>query len=47
MHKGVYTEETQNLIQVLVKTGCSRGSVTHVIFAVPKATGISAIEKIS
>ena len=47
MHKGVYTEETRNLIRVLVKAGCSRDSVTHVISAVLKAAGVSVIGKIS
>jgi chromosome segregation ATPase len=47
LHKGIYTEETRNLIRLLVKAGCSRGYVGQVIHAVLKTAGISVHGKIS
>ena len=47
LHKGVYTEETRNLIWLLVKAGCSKDYTGQVIFAVLKSAGITAIGSIS
>jgi hypothetical protein len=47
LHKGVYTEETRNLIYLLVKAGCPRGYVGKVISAVLKSAGITTIGNIS
>ena len=47
LYKGVYTEETQKLIHLLVKAGCSREYVTVIISAVLRAAGITTIGKIS
>jgi len=47
LHKGVYTEETRNLIRLLVKAGCSRNYVGKVISAVLKSAGITTIGNIS
>jgi hypothetical protein len=41
IHKGVYTEDTRNLIRLLVKAGCSREHVSKVIHAIFKVAGIS------
>jgi len=46
-HKGVYTEETRNLIRLLVKAGCSREYVSKVVHAVFKTAGISVTGNIS
>jgi glutamate-1-semialdehyde aminotransferase len=47
LHKGVYTETTQNLVRFLVKAGCSRHCVNDVIHAVLKSAGITTIGTIS
>ena len=47
MHKGVYTEDTCNLVRLLVKAGCSRQYVNQVIVAVLKSTGIEAVGTVS
>src|SRR3984893_988226 len=47
LFEGTYTEETRNLVCFLVKAGCSRDHVSHVIHAVLKAVGISAKGNIS
>ena len=47
LHKGVYTEKTQNLVRFLVKAGCSRHSVSDVIHAVLQSAGITTIGTIS
>lgn len=47
LHKGVYTEDTLNLIHLLVKAGCSKEYVSDVIFAVLKSAGITTIRTIS
>jgi hypothetical protein len=47
LHKGTYTEETRNLIQLLVKAGCSQAYVSEVIHAVFKTAGISVIGNVS
>ena len=41
LHKGTYTEDTRNLVHLLVGAGCSRENVNTVIHAVFKAAGIS------
>jgi hypothetical protein len=43
MKKGVYTEDTRNLIRLLTKAGCSAGYIGEVIIAVLKTAGITAI----
>lgn len=43
MNKGVYTEDTRNLIRLLVKAGCSRDYIGEVLKAVLKTAGITAI----
>ena len=47
MHKGVFTEETRNVVRLLVKAGCSRNYINEVISAVLKSTGITTIGTIS
>lgn len=47
LHKGAYTEETRNLIRLLVHAGCSREYIGHVIYAVFKTAGISVKGNIS
>jgi len=47
MHKGVYTEDTCNLVRLLVKAGCSRQYVNQVIVAVLKSAGIEAVGTVS
>jgi hypothetical protein len=47
LHKGVYTSHTRNLVQLLVKAGCSREYVSEVIHAVFKTAGISVVGEIS
>ncbi|KAF9476975.1 hypothetical protein BDN70DRAFT_811358 [Pholiota conissans] len=46
-NKGVFTEETRNIVRLLVKAGCSRNYVNEVICAILKSTGITAIGSIS
>jgi hypothetical protein len=43
MKKGVYTEDTRNLIRLLTKAGCSAGYIGEVIIGVLKTAGITAI----
>jgi hypothetical protein len=47
LHKGIYTEETRNLICLLVKLGVQGGYVGKVISAVLKSAGITTIGNIS
>ncbi|KAF8233228.1 hypothetical protein L208DRAFT_1267978, partial [Tricholoma matsutake] len=47
LHKGIYTQETQNLIHLLVKAGCSKEYVSTVIMAILKSAGITTKESIS
>jgi hypothetical protein len=47
LHKGIYTEDTRNLIRLLVKAGCSRKYVGRVIHAILKSAGISTCGSIS
>ncbi|KAF8228624.1 hypothetical protein L208DRAFT_1290548, partial [Tricholoma matsutake] len=41
LHKGIYTQETQNLIHLLVKAGCSKEYVSTVIMVILKSAGIT------
>ena len=45
--KGVFTEETHNLVHLLVKAGCSSMYINEVIYGVIKAAGFQAVGKIS
>ena len=47
MSKGVFTEETRNIVCLLVRAGCSRNYVNQVIHEVLKSAGIQTIGKIS
>jgi hypothetical protein len=47
LHKGVYTEDTRNLIRLLVQAGCSRSYVGEVIHAILRTAGISTHGDIS
>jgi hypothetical protein len=47
MHKGVFTEETRNVVRLLVKAGCSRNYISEVISAVLKSAGITTVSTIS
>jgi hypothetical protein len=45
--KGVYTEETRNLVWLLVQAGCSHEYVGHVIHAILKTAGIFVVGQVS
>ncbi|KAF8813366.1 hypothetical protein BYT27DRAFT_7250897, partial [Phlegmacium glaucopus] len=47
MDKGVFTEETRNVVRLLVKAGCSRKYINQVIFAVLHSAGIETVGTIS
>ena len=47
LKKGVYTEDTRNLIRFLVNAGCSKDYVGQVIAAVLKSAGITAVGALS
>ena len=47
MNKGVFTEETRNVVQLLVKAGCSRKYVNEVISSVLQSAGITPVGTIS
>ncbi|KAF8804582.1 hypothetical protein BYT27DRAFT_7213745 [Phlegmacium glaucopus] len=47
MDKGVFTEETRNVVHLLVKAGCSHKYINQVIFAVLHSAGIETIGTIS
>lgn len=47
LHKGVYTEQTRNLVRLLVKAGCSKDSISEVIHAVLACAGIKSTGGIS
>ena len=47
MKKGVFTNETRNLVQILVRAGCSRNYINEVIVAVLKSAGVDVIGCIS
>lgn len=45
--KGVFTEETRNLVRLLVKAGCSYQYINDVIHAVLKTAGFQTVGKIT
>ena len=47
MQKGVFIEETHNVVHLLVRAGCSRNLIGEVILAVLKSAGITAVGSIS
>ena len=47
MHKGVFTEETRNVVHLLVKAGCSQNYIGQVISSILKSAGITTIGTIS
>ena len=47
MNKGVFTEETQNVVWLLVKAGCSRKYVNEVIYSVLQSAGITPVGSVS
>ena len=47
MHKGVFTEETRNVVRLLVKAGCSRNYIGQVISTVLKSAGMTTVDSIS
>ena len=47
MQKGVFTEETHNVVHLLVRAGCSQNLIGEVILAVLKSAGITAVGSIS
>ena len=47
LEKGKYTEETRNLIRLLVKAGCGHDYITEVISAVLQTAGITVVGSIS
>ena len=47
MKKGVFTNETQNLIQILVRAGCSHNYINEVIVAVLKSADVDVVGSIS
>jgi hypothetical protein len=47
LKKGVYTEETQNLIRLLVQAGCSQEYIGKVIHAIFRTAGISVVGDVS
>ena len=47
MNKGVFTEETQNVVRLLVKAGCSRRYVNEVISSVLQSAGLNPVGSIS
>src|SRR5271155_1116129 len=47
MNKGVFTEETRNVVQLLVKAGCLRKYVNEVISSVLQSAGITSVGTVS
>ena len=47
LKKGVYTEETRNLIRLLVQAGCSQEYIGNVIHAIFRTAGISVVGDVS
>ena len=47
IHKGIYTEDTRNLVRLLVQSGCSRESVHKMIHAVLRTAGVTVIGTVS
>jgi hypothetical protein len=46
-HKGVFTEETRNLVRFLSQSGCSANRINEIIHAVLKTAGITMVGSIS
>jgi len=47
MKKGVFTEQTRNLVRLLAKAGCSGNYINEVIVAVLQSAGIETVGRIS
>ncbi|KAF8804757.1 hypothetical protein BYT27DRAFT_7234587 [Phlegmacium glaucopus] len=47
MNKGVFTDETRNVVRLLVKAGCSQNYINRVLHGVLSAAGIKTIGTIS
>jgi len=47
MHKGVFTEETHNVVHLLVKAGCSWNYISKVISTVLESAEIKTVGNIS
>ncbi len=47
MSKGVFTEETCNVIRLLVKAGCSRNYINEIISTILQSAGITTVGTIS
>src|SRR6266571_4378126 len=47
MNKGVFTEETRNVVRLLVRAGCSQNYINEVISAVLHSAGINTIGTVS
>ena len=47
MNKGIYTEETRNVVRLLVKAGCSRKFVGEVLSVTLQSAGITTVGTIS
>ena len=47
MKKGVFTNETRNLVQILIRAGCSCNYINEVIVAVLKSAGVDIVGSIS
>ena len=43
MNKGIYTEETRNVVRLLVRAGCSRKFVGEVLSVTLQSTGITTV----
>ena len=46
-NKGVFTEETRNLVRLLFQAGCSASHINEIITAVLKTAGITMVGSIS
>ena len=47
MKKGVFTEETRNLVRLLARAGCSGNYINEVVVAVLQSAGIETVGRIS
>jgi hypothetical protein len=47
LHKGVFTQETRNLVRLLSQSGCSANRINEIISAVLETAGITMIGSIS
>ena len=46
-HKGVFTQETRNLVHLLSQSGCSANQINEIITAVLKTADITMVGSIS